>query len=194
MLPTRPPPGLAIDFPESKLYWISSGNHTINRCNLDGSGLEVIDAMRNQLGKATALAIMGEGRWVGAGTGAGQARLGWLGRRELAQGQPAQPARPVGKTRWWVGRGPSAASHSPAAAPGDKLWWADQVSEKMGTCNKADGSGAVVLRNSTTLVMHMKVYDESIQLGEPRARGRGWGWESEVKAAASSGCRNPWAS
>ena len=35
----------------------------------------------------------------------------------------------------------------------------------MGTCNKADGSGSVVLRNSTTLVMHMKVYDESIQLG-----------------------------
>ncbi|TKC46861.1 hypothetical protein EI555_015271 [Monodon monoceros] len=101
----RGPVGLAIDFPESKLYWISSKNHTINRCNLDGSGLEVIDAMRNQLGKATALAIMG-----------------------------------------------------------DKLWWADQVSEKMGTCNKADGSGAVVLRNSTTLVMHMKVYDESIQL------------------------------
>lgn len=39
------------------------------------------------------------------------------------------------------------------------------MSEKMGTCNKADGSGSVVLRNSTTLVMHMKVYDESIQLG-----------------------------
>lgn len=36
----------------------------------------------------------------------------------------------------------------------------------MGTCNKADGSEPVVLRNSTTLVMHMKVYDESIQLGE----------------------------
>lgn len=55
------PVGLAIDFPESKLYWISSGNHTINRCNLDGSELEVIDTMRSQLGKATALAIMGEG-------------------------------------------------------------------------------------------------------------------------------------
>lgn len=61
---TPPFPGLAIDFPESKLYWISSGNHTINRCNLDGSGLEVIDAMRSQLGKATALAIMGEGCWA----------------------------------------------------------------------------------------------------------------------------------
>ena len=62
--------------------------------------------------------------------------------------------------------GPLPGVSSPPASPGDKLWWADQVSEKMGTCNKADGSGSVVLRNSTTLVMHMKVYDESIQLGE----------------------------
>lgn len=47
------------------------------------------------------------------------------------------------------------------------------MSEKMGTCNKADGSGSVVLRNSTTLVMHMKVYDESIQLGEAVGKGQG---------------------
>lgn len=71
-------PGLAIDFPESKLYWISSGNHTINRCNLDGSELEIIDSMRSQLGKATALAIMGEGWMERCGRRAGQAQLaGW---------------------------------------------------------------------------------------------------------------------
>uniref|UniRef100_A0A670IUS4 LDL receptor related protein 1 n=1 Tax=Podarcis muralis TaxID=64176 RepID=A0A670IUS4_PODMU len=99
------PVGLSIDYQESKLYWISSGSGTINRCNLDGSGLEVLETMKNQLRKATALAIMD-----------------------------------------------------------DKLWWADQVSEKMGTCNKKDGTEAVVLRNSTTLVMHMKIYNESIQL------------------------------
>ncbi|NXK69843.1 LRP1 protein, partial [Sylvietta virens] len=87
-----------------KLYWISSGNGTINRCDLDGSNLEVIESVRSQLSKATALAIMG-----------------------------------------------------------DKLWWADQASERMGTCNKKDGTEVTVLRNSTTLVMHMKVYDESIQ-------------------------------
>uniref|UniRef100_A0A8C5UEH1 EGF-like domain-containing protein n=2 Tax=Passeriformes TaxID=9126 RepID=A0A8C5UEH1_9PASS len=98
------PVGLAIDYPESKLYWISSGNGTINRCDLDGSNLEVIESVRGQLSKATALAIMG-----------------------------------------------------------DKLWWADQASERMGTCNKKDGTEVTVLRNSTTLVMHMKVYDESIQ-------------------------------
>lgn len=43
----------------------------------------------------------------------------------------------------------------------------------MGTCNKADGSESVVLRNSTTLVMHMKVYDESIQLGEAGGKEQG---------------------
>ncbi|XP_066473947.1 prolow-density lipoprotein receptor-related protein 1 [Tiliqua scincoides] len=98
------PVGLSIDYQESKLYWISSGNGTINRCNLDGNGFEVLETMKTQLRKATALAIMG-----------------------------------------------------------DKLWWADQASEKMGTCNKKDGTGAVELRNSTTLVMHMKIYDESVQ-------------------------------
>uniref|UniRef100_A0A8D2LBK3 Prolow-density lipoprotein receptor-related protein 1 n=1 Tax=Varanus komodoensis TaxID=61221 RepID=A0A8D2LBK3_VARKO len=102
------PVGLSIDYQENKLYWISSGSGTINRCNLDGSSLEVLETMKAHLGKATALAIMG-----------------------------------------------------------DKLWWADQASEKMGTCNKKDGSGAVVLRNSTTLVMHMKIYDENIQQQGP---------------------------
>lgn len=83
-----------------------------------------------------------------------------------------------------LSRGPSQGSYSLLLPPGDKLWWADQVSEKMGTCNKADGSGSVVLRNSTTLVMHMKVYDESIQLGMQWVQGcgvqrvcssKGWG-------------------
>ena len=38
--------GLSIDYVENKLYWISSGNGTINRCNLDGSNLEVIETMK----------------------------------------------------------------------------------------------------------------------------------------------------
>lgn len=112
--------------------------------------------MRSQLGKATALAIMGEGCWVRAWPAAerpGGAGLGWPGGGALPGG--ALPG-----------------VSSPPASPGDKLWWADQVSEKMGTCNKADGSESVVLRNSTTLVMHMKVYDESIQLGEAGAGPR----------------------
>lgn len=53
-------PGLSIDFDTEQLYWISSGNSTINRCRLDGSGLEVLDGAKGKLTKATALAIMGE--------------------------------------------------------------------------------------------------------------------------------------
>uniref|UniRef100_UPI00398F174B low-density lipoprotein receptor-related protein 1-like n=1 Tax=Pristiophorus japonicus TaxID=55135 RepID=UPI00398F174B len=57
------PVGLSIDYRENKLYWISSGNGTINRCNLDGSGLVVIETVKNKLTKATALAIMGDKLW-----------------------------------------------------------------------------------------------------------------------------------
>lgn len=50
-------PGLSIDFDTEQLYWVSSGNSTISRCKLDGSGLEVLEGVK--LTKATALAIMG---------------------------------------------------------------------------------------------------------------------------------------
>lgn len=52
--------GLSIDFDDGKLYWISSGNSTINRCNLDGTGLEIIDSVKGKLTRATALTIMGD--------------------------------------------------------------------------------------------------------------------------------------
>lgn len=52
--------GLSIDYVDNKLYWISSGNGTINRCNLDGGNLEVIESMKEELTKATALTIMGK--------------------------------------------------------------------------------------------------------------------------------------
>lgn len=51
--------GLSIDFDTEELYWISSGNSTINRCKLNGSGLEVLEGAKGKLTKATALAIMG---------------------------------------------------------------------------------------------------------------------------------------
>lgn len=53
-------PGLSIDYAASKLYWISSANGTINRCNLDGSGLDVLETLKRELAKGTALAVMGE--------------------------------------------------------------------------------------------------------------------------------------
>ncbi|XP_062904698.1 low-density lipoprotein receptor-related protein 1-like isoform X1 [Mobula hypostoma] len=69
----REPVGLSIDYITNKLYWISSGTGTINRCNLDGSSLEVISLMAQYLTRATALAVMGDKLWW-----ADQAS-GWIG-------------------------------------------------------------------------------------------------------------------
>ncbi|KAG9349405.1 hypothetical protein JZ751_027848 [Albula glossodonta] len=102
----RDPVGLSIDYAANKLYWISSGNGTINRCNLDGSNLEAIETMRKNLTKATAMAVMG-----------------------------------------------------------GKLWWADDYSGKLGTVTKRDGKNAVILRNKTAGVVHIKVYDKEAQRG-----------------------------
>ncbi|XP_077129136.1 low-density lipoprotein receptor-related protein 1B isoform X2 [Ranitomeya variabilis] len=59
----REPIGLSIDYADNKLYWISSGNRTINRCSLDGSNLEVIESMKKELTKATALTIVDSHLW-----------------------------------------------------------------------------------------------------------------------------------
>uniref|UniRef100_A0A6Q2Z0Y6 EGF-like domain-containing protein n=1 Tax=Esox lucius TaxID=8010 RepID=A0A6Q2Z0Y6_ESOLU len=100
------PVGLSIDFDTDELYWISSGNSTISRCKLDGSGLEILEGVKGKLTKATSLAIMGE-----------------------------------------------------------KLWWADQGTDQIGTCDKKDGGNWKFLRNHTSPVMHMKIYNETVQKG-----------------------------
>ncbi|XP_069042806.1 low-density lipoprotein receptor-related protein 1 isoform X2 [Lepisosteus oculatus] len=51
------------------------------------------------------------------------------------------------------------------AIMGDKLWWADQGTDQIGTCDKKDGGNWKVLRNSTSPMMHMKVYNETAQQG-----------------------------
>lgn len=48
-------------------------------------------------------------------------------------------------------------------ATGDKLWWADQGSDQIGTCDKKDGGNWKVMRNNTSPMMHMRIYDESVQ-------------------------------
>uniref|UniRef100_A0A3Q2CY79 Low density lipoprotein receptor-related protein 1Ab n=1 Tax=Cyprinodon variegatus TaxID=28743 RepID=A0A3Q2CY79_CYPVA len=98
------PVGLSIDYEKKQLYWISSGNSTINRCKLDGSKLEILEGVKGKFTKATALAIMG-----------------------------------------------------------DKLWWADQGTDQIGTCDKKDGGNWKVLRNNTSPMMHMRIYDEDVQ-------------------------------
>lgn len=47
-----------------------------------------------------------------------------------------------------------------------KLWWADQNLAQLGTCSKRDGRNPTVLRNKTSGVVHMKVYDQEAQQGK----------------------------
>lgn len=49
---------------------------------------------------------------------------------------------------------------------GGKLWWADEESGQLGTVTKRDGRNVVILRNKTSGVVHMKVYDREGQKGE----------------------------
>lgn len=51
-----------------------------------------------------------------------------------------------------------------------KLWWADHNLGQLGTCNKKDGRNPTVLRNKTSGVVHMKVYDKARQKGKPRIK------------------------
>ncbi|KAI4806135.1 hypothetical protein KUCAC02_010715 [Chaenocephalus aceratus] len=48
---------------------------------------------------------------------------------------------------------------------GGKLWWADEESAQLGTVTKRDGRNPVILRNKTSGVVHMKVYDREGQKG-----------------------------
>lgn len=56
---------------------------------------------------------------------------------------------------------------------GDKLWWADQGTDQIGTCDKKDGGNWRVLRNNTSPMMHMKIYDEDVQKGK-----KSYSWEA----------------
>lgn len=62
-----------------------------------------------------------------------------------------------------------------AALPsGEKLWWADQGTDQIGTCDKKDGGNWKVLRNSTSPMMHMKIYNETVQKGAPPSAAYTW--------------------
>lgn len=54
---------------------------------------------------------------------------------------------------------------------GDKLWWADQGTDQIGTCDKKDGGNWKILRNNTSPMMHMRIYDEDVQKGETNVTG-----------------------
>uniref|UniRef100_A0A452GR76 EGF-like domain-containing protein n=1 Tax=Gopherus agassizii TaxID=38772 RepID=A0A452GR76_9SAUR len=175
------------DAPEQRIYWSDVRTQTIKRAFINGTGVETV--VSADLPNAHGLAVDWVSRnlfWTSYDANRKQinvARLDGSFKNAVIQGLEKPHCLVVHPLQGWASRGCGRAllpgsgvgaglqavgtvlsARVPPLA-GDKLWWTDQASEKMGTCHKKDGTGAVVLRNSTTLVMHMKVYDESVQHG-----------------------------
>lgn len=45
------------------------------------------------------------------------------------------------------------------------MWWADKGTDQIGTCDKSDGGNWKVLRNNTSPMMYMKIYNETVHQG-----------------------------
>lgn len=54
------------------------------------------------------------------------------------------------------------------------MWWADQGTDQIGTCDKKDGGNWKVLRNNTSPMMHMRIYDEDVQKGKKNVTACGF--------------------
>lgn len=104
-----------------------------------------MEGVKGKLSKATALAIMGKIEERRAVTELRKCRF--------SQGQHVKIIK-----QWWRDT-----QQSIPLAAGDKLWWADQGSDQIGTCDKKDGGSWKVMRNNTSPMMHMRIYDESAQ-------------------------------
>lgn len=152
--------GLSIDYEKEQLYWISSGNSTINRCQLDGTKLEILEGVKGKLTKATALAIMGKMKKM------------ILQKYPLCfvfflffsdlKAEISTVTKSISQNQW----DNMQRFESISFTVGDKMWWADQGTDQIGTCDKKDGGNWKVLRNNTSPMMHMRIYDEDVQKGK----------------------------
>ncbi|ELK04590.1 Low-density lipoprotein receptor-related protein 1B [Pteropus alecto] len=132
--------GLAVDWVSRNLYWISSefDETQINVARLDGS---LKTSIIHGIDKPQCLAVhpvRGKLYWTDGNT-INMANMDGSNSKILFQNQK----EPVDK----------------------KLWWADQNLAQLGTCSKRDGRNPTVLRNKTSGVVHMKVYDKEAQQG-----------------------------
>uniref|UniRef100_A0AAZ3Q1Z1 EGF-like domain-containing protein n=1 Tax=Oncorhynchus tshawytscha TaxID=74940 RepID=A0AAZ3Q1Z1_ONCTS len=135
--------GLAVDWVSRNLFWTSYdvNKKQINVARLDGSfknaviqGLSV-DYDSEQL------------YWVSSENGTiSRCKLDGSGLEVLDGVKPGKLTKA-----------------SALAIMGDKLWWADQGTDQIGTCDKSDGGNWKVLRNNTSPMTHMKIYNESMQ-------------------------------
>ncbi|XP_076861463.1 low-density lipoprotein receptor-related protein 1-like isoform X3 [Brachyhypopomus gauderio] len=182
--------GLAVDWVSRNLFWTSydTNKKQINVARLDGS---FKNAVIHGLDKPHCLVvhpILGKLYWTD-GDNISMSNTDGSNRTILFTGQKG----PVGLSLdfdedrlYWVSSGNGTISRcrldgsalevlegvkgklnkaSALAIMGDQLWWADQGTDQIGTCDKKDGGGWRVQRNNTSPVTHMKTYNETAQRG-----------------------------
>uniref|UniRef100_A0AAQ4PNY3 EGF-like domain-containing protein n=1 Tax=Gasterosteus aculeatus aculeatus TaxID=481459 RepID=A0AAQ4PNY3_GASAC len=182
--------GLAVDWVSRNLFWTSydANKKQINVARLDGS---FKNAVIQGLDKPHCLVlhpILGKLYWTD-GDNISIANTDGSNRSVLFSGQKG----PVGLSidfdteyLYWISSGNSTINRckldgsglevldgvkgkltkaTALAIMGEKLWWADQGTDQIGTCDKKDGGNWKILRNSTSPMMHMKIYNETVQRG-----------------------------
>uniref|UniRef100_A0A3Q2NMI4 LDL receptor related protein 1 n=1 Tax=Fundulus heteroclitus TaxID=8078 RepID=A0A3Q2NMI4_FUNHE len=182
--------GLAVDWVSRNLFWTSydANKKQINVARLDGS---FKNAVIQGLDKPHCLVVhplLGKLYWTD-GDNISMANMDGSNHTMLFTNQKG----PVGlsidyeeEQLYWISSGNSTISRckldgskleilegvkgkftkaTALAIMGDKLWWADQGTDQIGTCDKKDGRNWKVLRNNTSPMMHMRIYDEDVQKG-----------------------------
>uniref|UniRef100_A0A8C1L2N1 Low density lipoprotein receptor-related protein 1Ab n=1 Tax=Cyprinus carpio TaxID=7962 RepID=A0A8C1L2N1_CYPCA len=183
--------GLAVDWVSRNLFWTSydTNKKQINVARLDGS---FKNAVIHGLDKPHSLVlhpILGKLYWLD-GDNISMANMDGTNHTLLFTNQKG----PVGlsidyymEQLYWISSGNSTINRckldgsgleiiegvkgkltkaTALAIMGEKLWWADQGTDQIGTCDKSNGGNWKVLRNNTSPMMHMKIYNETVhQLG-----------------------------
>nr|XP_015214111.1 PREDICTED: low-density lipoprotein receptor-related protein 1B isoform X2 [Lepisosteus oculatus] len=131
---------------KGKLYW-TDGN-TINMANMDGSNSKILHQnQREPVGLSIDYAT-NKLYWISSGNGT-------INRCNL-DGSNLEVIESMKK---------ELIKATALAVMGGKLWWADESTARLGTVNKRDGRNPVILRNKTSGVVHMKLYDKEGQKG-----------------------------
>ncbi|XP_048838951.1 low-density lipoprotein receptor-related protein 1 isoform X2 [Brienomyrus brachyistius] len=182
--------GLAVDWVSRNLFWTSYDNNRkqINVARLDGSFKKIIIEGLDKPQQLILHPQLGKLYWID-GDNISTADMDGKNHRVLFTSQKG----PVGLSidfdvehLYWISSGNSTINRckldgsglevlekvkgkltkaTALAIMGSKLWWADQGRGQIGTCDKEDGGSWKVLRNGSFSIMHMKIYNGTVQKG-----------------------------
>ncbi|CAG10095.1 unnamed protein product [Tetraodon nigroviridis] len=129
-----------------KIYW-TDGN-TINMANMDGSNSKVLHQNQRDPAGLSIDYAASKLYWISSANGT-------INRCNL-DGSSLEVLETLKR---------DLVKGTALAVMGGKLWWADDDSGQLGTVTKRDGKNLAILRNKTSGVIHMKVYDREAQKG-----------------------------